>query len=181
MNIIFYNLLAMLLQLLEHHEDLFSHVIEALMWRQNGRKWADLGALLAACRPLRTALLVSRWKDMLDHRRKMQPILVDIVGRKRLHVIYTTGYSITLTYINNKPIAYSNGLMYYAPKHVPHIYNIQYASNHNSSLDQHYIRMHCRHLWVSSAICHSYEWIKELRNDFNFNVMYLTHKFIDTH
>lgn len=75
----------MLLALLEHHSDLFMGVIWPLIWR---RRWRDLAALMAVCRPIRAFMTGS--VPAIAHFEKFRAVSREIT---QIKVYYTQSYT----------------------------------------------------------------------------------------
>jgi hypothetical protein len=88
----------MLLELLDHREELFFGVIAARLAAMDAHIWADLGALSRVCRRLRDVVIaLPEWQ----HRCNLSPSLRQIATMSTLQ-----GGNITLRYFNDKLVAY---------------------------------------------------------------------------
>jgi hypothetical protein len=91
----------MLLDLLNHHQDLFLAAIEPLIWRRDCR---SLGALAGSCRQLRDFL--AHDVSFYTHINCMLPVLHDILAIDRVILRYNGTVDTTIMFIDDKYVSY---------------------------------------------------------------------------
>jgi hypothetical protein len=103
----------MLLELLEHHEDLFFAAIEPLTLRRDRGTWSTLKSLFGTCKALYDVISeVPLWQ----HYRKWRMILRSTDIKK---AIYACGRSdATILSVNNKIVVYYDRSVFISKKHV---------------------------------------------------------------
>lgn len=91
----------MLLDLLNHHQDLFLAAIEPLIWRRDCR---SLGALAGSCRQLCDFL--AHEVPFYAHIGCMLPVLRDILAIDRVILRYSGTVDTTIMFIGDKYVSY---------------------------------------------------------------------------
>jgi hypothetical protein len=167
----------MLLELLEHHSELFNGIVLALLYTRDVCSLRAIGALSCASLRLHTAVMTCpEWQ----HRCKMRPVMKDLSNRRWMFAIYKTfmcDYSISMTYICNKPVAYAinnDGAFPYKL----HIYKKGCELMYMSCKDV--IIRNARYFWTSFETRHRCaKWVQDMCDDFDSLVTYYSYKFMD--